>query len=241
MRRVQLALLLGMGLSLAVTAGADPMYLKVGAAKTDGTVSFTLHYTPTGESYAVQAYVPLSVDKAQTVAAAVAAADPTGTWQGTASGTQLSFQHLVDGVWGAVDTITDLVDTTGAGSKLSTTGNVVDFVLNIAPDASATGVDATDAPSFVSVSLTDTLTWTQAIQPGQTAADLLDGFQAFLQSEAGEGVLVTRLSPNELKATLLYDSSQMNWEITDTGLQPAAKGAGVSTDQPAGLIDRRRK
>jgi hypothetical protein len=242
--RKALFLVLGLLVSVAVPASAGPMTLKLGAAKNAGLVQFTLHHAVTGESHAVEAYVDGVMDaapKAQVVADAVAASDASGTWRAVASGAELTFEHRVALLWLAVDTVSDLVDTTGAGSKLSTSGNVVDFTLDIDPEATATGVDALDAPSFITVSLTDTLAWTRPIQVGQNASDLLDQFETFLRSEAGEGVLVVRQSPNELLVTLLYDSSQMNWEITDTGLQPLAKAGGVSTDWPAGLIDRRRK
>jgi hypothetical protein len=242
--RKGLFLLAGLLVAAAAPASAGPMSLKVGAAKVQGVVQFVLHHAATGDSHQVQVSIPSPEDaqpKAAAVAAAVAALDATGTWQGTVTSTGLTFQHLVNLVWVDVDTITDLVDTTGSGSKLSTIGTVVDFTLDIDPDAVATGVDAVDAPSIVTVTLTDTLTWTVAVQPGQTAADLLDQFEAFLGAEAGEGVLFVRTSPSAMQITLLYDSSQMNWQITDTGLQPVAKAGGISTDWPAGLIDRRRK
>jgi hypothetical protein len=242
-QRKSLFFILGLLFAVAVPAGAGPMSLKVGAAKTAGVVSFTLHHTASGDSYAVQASIAGPLDagpKAQAVASAVAD-DVTASWRAVVAPTGVAFQHRVDLTWLDVDNISDLVDTTGSGSKLSTTGNVVDFTLDIDPDAMATGLDAQDAPSFVTVSLTDTLSWTLAIQYGQTAPDLLDRFELFLRSEAGEGVLAVRQSPNELRITLLYDSSQMNWQITDTGLQPAAKGGGYSTDWPIGSVDRRRR
>jgi hypothetical protein len=242
--RKALFFMLGLLVSVAVPASAGPMRLKVGAAKNAGVVQFALHHAVTGESHVVEAYVASALDaapKAQAVADAVAATDASGTWRAVASGAELTFEHQVGLIWLAVDTVTDLVDTTGAGSKLSTSGNVVDFTLDIDPEATATGVDAVDSPSFITVSLTDTLAWTRPIQVGQSASNLLDQFESFLRSEAGEGILVVRESPNQLQVTLLYDSSPMNWEITDTGLQPLAKGGGYSTDWPAGLIDRGRK
>jgi hypothetical protein len=242
--RKGLFLTLGLLVAIAAPASAGPMCLKVGSATSEGVIRFALHHAASGDSHQVEVSIPGPLDaqpKATAVAEAVAALDASGTWRSTVTSTGLTFQHLVDLVWADVDTISDLVDTTGSGSKLSTNGNVVDFTLDIDPEAMASGVDAIDAPSIVTVTLTDTLTWTRAVQYGQTAADLLDQFEAFLREEAGEGVLVVRQSPSAMQITLLYDSSQMNWQITDTGLQPAAKAGGYSTDWPAGLIDRRRK
>jgi hypothetical protein len=242
--RKGLFLALGLVVASAIPASAGPMELKVGAAKSEGVIRFALHHAATGDSHQVEVSIPGPLDaqpKSVAVAAAVAALDASSTWQATVTSTGLTFQHLVNLAWVDVDTISDLVDTTGSGSKLSTTGNVVDFTLDIDPEAMASGVDAIDSPSIITVTLTDTLTWTSAIQYGQTATDLLDQFEAFLRAEAGEGVLVVRQSPSAMQITLLYDSSQMNWQITDTGLQPAAKASGISTDWPAGLIDRRRK
>lgn len=242
--RKGLFLMLGLLVAAAAPASAGPVRLKVGAAKTAGVVQFALHHAATGDSFQVEVRIPGPLDaqsKATAVGAAVADTDPTGTWRAIVDSSQLTFQHLVSLAWVDVDSISGLVDTTGSGSKLSTNGTVVDFTLDIDPEATASGVDAIDAPSIITVTLTDTLTWTSPIQYGQTAADLLDQFEAFLRSEAGEGVLVVRQSPSTMQITLLYDSSQMNWQITDTGLQPVTKAAGYSTDWPAGLIDRRRK
>jgi hypothetical protein len=242
--RKGLFLALGLVVAIAVPASAGPMKLKLGAAKSGGVVRFALHHAATGDSHQVEVSIPGTLDalpKTTAVATAVAALDATSTWRATVTSTGLTFQHLVNLVWVDVDTISDLVDTTGSGSKLSTNGTVVDFTVDIDPEAMASGVDAIDSPSIITVTLTDTLTWTRSIQYGQTAADLLDQFEAFLREEAGEGVLVVRTSPSAMQITLLYDSSQMNWQVTDTGLQPAAKASGISTDWPAGLIDRRRK
>jgi len=237
-------LTVGLLAAIAAPASAGPVSLRIGAAKTAGLVRFTLHHAATGDSQTVEVSIPGPLDaqpKAAAVGDAVAATDATSTWRAIVSGNQLTFAHLVSLAWLDVDSITDLVDTTGSGSRLSTSGTVVDFTLDIDPEAMASGVDALEAPSIITVTLTDTLTWTSTIQYGQTAVDLLDKFEAFLRSEAGEGVLVVRQSPSTMQITLLYDSSQMNWQITDTGLQPAAKAGGYSTDWPAGLIDRRRK
>jgi hypothetical protein len=95
-------------------------------------------------------------------------------------------------------------------------------------------------PSFITVSVTDTLTWTQALQGGETAQTLLDTFEAFLAAEAGEGVEVVRTSLSTLTVVLHYEESHLNWQVTDLGLESSAMGEGVRLDDQAMLIRRGR-
>lgn len=235
----------------AATLGAEPIRLRIGAATTDGSVRFTLSApAPAGEAEpspgeepeTVSFDVPIAAgtpasEKAEAIRAAVAA-DPSGRWSAHVSGAALEFQYLSGEVWVDVEALTDLSDTTGGGTQLATRGSAVAIQIHVNPDAVATGVDATGAPSFFTVSLTDTLAWTHAIQPGETVTILLDALQAFIEAQGSEGVQVVRDSPNGLSIQLFYAESQVNWQLTDTGLQPGTWGKAHRFDHDAGLIDR---
>jgi len=88
------------------------------------------------------------------------------------------------------------------------------------------------------VSLTDTLAWTHAIQTGASATILLDALQAFIEAQGSEGVQVVRDSPSGLSIQLFYTESQVNWQLTDTGLQAGVHGKARRFEHDAGLIDR---
>jgi hypothetical protein len=226
-------------LALAPAAQANPLTLKVGDATVAGAVGFTLMTTSTGESLRVDLALgpAMASDKAIELANAVVVQDTTGTWSAAAVGAELTFQHLmVDGVWYPVDSITNISDTTGGGTVLETSGAVVDFNLGIDPSAVASGVNASGHPSYITVSITATLAWTYAIQPGDTPQHILDLLQAFLVGQATAGVTVSRPSPTTIGIQLSYNISTLNWTLTDTGLQAAATGGGAIP--PAGVIDR---
>jgi hypothetical protein len=215
--------------------------LKVGPAVLPGLVSFTIGLTETGESLEVEAFIDLpmsAAEKAEQVALAVAAADPSEGWRALADGGGLTFQRLVGETWKNVDSVSSFLDTTGAGIRLKTVERAAAYKLKFAPDSVASGVDAQGRPSFITVSLTDTLTWTMALDAGQTAADVLDSFTAFLAEEAGEGVEVFRDSESTVVLQLRYEVSHLNWQITDTGLEAKLKGTGSRIEINAMLIRR---
>lgn len=223
------------------TKTGNAVELKVGPAHVAGIVSFTLGTSVNGDSLAVEAVIPEGMgasEKAGAVAAAVASADPTGSWQASGSDGTLTFLHLVGEVWEPVDLISSFSDTTGAGTKVES--SAVAFTLSMDETAAAVGYDAMGEPSFITVSVTDTLAWTRALQGGETPQALLDGFEAFLAAEAGEGVEVIRDSAASLTLVLYYEESHVNWQVTDLGLEAGAKGEAVSLDDPAMLIRRGR-
>jgi hypothetical protein len=218
----------------APLASSEALKMSVGQADVAGSVSFTLGAGEATLQVDV-ALEPMSAsDKAAALSAAVTAQDPSGTWRGVATGAALAFEHAVDGVFQEADSISNMSDSTGAGTRLAKTGSVVKFKLKLDEGAIATGLDAAGAPSFITVSITDTMAWTHTIQVGETAVQLVDQFYAFLLDQAGAGVLVTQTAPTTLEIELSYETSSLNWQITDTGLGPSAKGGG----QDAGVIDR---
>jgi hypothetical protein len=233
----------------AVAAHADPLKVKVGAASNQGEVSFTLSVSASegydGESVAVNvsiADVMTAQDKVGAIASAVDNAEPVGTWRAVsvAGATSMSFEHLVGDTWVAVDSVNNLVDTTGAGTQLQTQNQVVDFSLDIHPEAVAAGTDANGGPSFTSVSVTNTLTFTRANQAGDTAETLVGAFEAFLIEQQAEGVTVERTSATSLKITLDGTStSALNLQVTDVGLlSSATAGARVIVGLGGQVIDR---
>jgi hypothetical protein len=122
----------------AAVAQADPLKVKIGAASTQGEVSFTLSVAPPqgsmlgGESVDVTAYIngaTSAQSKVAAIANAVGNAGASGMWRAVsaAGSTLVTFEHLVGETWTAVDSITNLVDSTGAGTQIQTTNNVVDF------------------------------------------------------------------------------------------------------------------
>lgn len=240
-----LLLLAFVGAAGAATPSATPVNaveLKVGAASSTGFVSFTLQTSVNGDSVSVETVVdqaPLDASqKATLVIAAVANADPN--WRATASGGTLTFEHFVGETWQNVDVVSNFTDTTGAGTKLKAEDTAVAFTLSIDEGAVAVGYDAMGDPSFITVSVTDTLAWTKSLQGGEAPSDILDAFQAFLAGEAGQGVSVVRNSPLSLTVVLHYEESHVNWQVTDLGLQSASKGEAVRLDDQAMLIRRGR-
>jgi len=238
------AMLLTISGRAAAAPAAKPVELKVGPAHVPGIVSFTLSTSVNGDSVVVEAVVdsaPLgAAEKGAVVAAAVAAADPTGTWAASGTAGTLAFHHLVGEVWQKVDVVSNYTDTTGAGTKLKATDSAVAFTLSMDETAAAVGYDAMGEPSYITVSVTDTLAWTRALEGGETAATLLDAFQAFLVAEAGEGVQVVRNSPSSLSVILRYEESAVNWQVTDLGLESASKGEAAKLDDVGKLIRRGR-
>ena len=233
----------------AAVAHADPLKVKVGAASNQGEVSFTLSVSAS-EGYD-GASVNLSVsiadvmsaqDKVGAITNAVANAEPAGTWRAVsvAGATSMSFEHLVGDLWVAVDSVTGLNDTTGAGTQLQTTNQVVDFTLDINPDAVAAGTNAAGGASFTSVAVTNTLTFTRANQPGDTAETLVNAFHAFLVDQQPEGVTVERTGATSLRITLDGTStSALNLQVTDVGLLASATASARVTPVVAGqVIDR---
>lgn len=221
--------------ALTGVASAEGLKLSVGPADVEGVVRFTLNAHEEALTVEVAAAAMSATDKASAMRDAVAAQDPSAAWRADATGTSLTFEHLVGEEWQPIDTISDISDTTGGGAQLTSLGAAVAFNLNIAEDAIATGLDADGKPAFITVSVTDTLTWTHAISAGDTPEQLMDLFQAFLQDQAGEGVLLARPTATAIAVQLAYETSALNWQVTDTGLKPGAK-AGGTTD--AGVIDR---
>ena len=196
-----------------------------------------------GDSLAVEAVVsePMgAAAKGAVVAEAVANADPTGTWQAANNGGKLTFFHVVGEAWVNADVITGFSDTTGSGTKVKSSDSAVSFTLTMDEAAAAVGYDGMGDPSFITVTVSDTLTWTRALQGGETPQVLLDAFEAFLASEAGEGVAVTRNSASSLRVLLHYEDSQVNWQITDLGLESSSKGEALRVDDGGMLIRRGR-
>jgi hypothetical protein len=215
----------------------------VGPALTAGIVSFVLGVSSNGDSLAVEAVVSeamLATSKGALVAEAVANADPTGAWHASNDAGKLTFLHQVGEAWVNVDVITDFSDTTGSGTKVTSSDTAVAFTLTLDEAAVAVGYDGMGEPSFITVTVTDTLTWTRALQGGETPQGLLDAFASFLASEAGEGVAVTRNSVSSLTVLLHYEDSQVNWQVTDLGLEFASKGEAVRVDDGGMLIRRGR-
>jgi hypothetical protein len=238
------SLLLAFTGSAAAQTESKPVEIKVGPADVAGVVSFVLSTSSSGDVLAVEAVVdtvPLSAaDKGAVVAAAVAAADPTGTWAATGEAGTLSFYHLVGEAWEMVDVISNFSDTTGAGTKVESTDSAVSFTLSMDETAVAVGYDAMGEPSYVTVSVTDTLAWTKALQGGETASSLLDSFQAFLVGEAGQGVEVVRNSAGSLTIILRYEESAVNWQVTDLGLESGSTGEAAQIGYQGMLIRRGR-
>jgi hypothetical protein len=219
----------------------EPVELKVGPALTAGLVSFVLGVNGIGDTVAVEAMVsePMgAAAKGVVVAEAVANADPTGAWQATNNDGRLTFLHLVGDTWVNADVITGFSDTTGSGTKVQSSDSAVAFTLTMDETAVAVGYDGMGDPSFITVTVTDTLTWTRALQGGETPEVLLDAFEAFLASEAGEGVAVTRNSGSSLTVLLHYEDSQVNWQVTDLGLESSSQGEALQVDDGAMLIRR---
>jgi hypothetical protein len=235
----------------AAVAHAEPLKVKTGAASNPGDVSFTLTVTPPEGSDADGASVTIAApiagamsaqEKVVAITDAVGNAGAAGTWRAVSAvgATSMSFEHLVGDSWTAVDSITNLIDTTGAGTQLQTQNQVVDFSFDIHPDAVAVGADAQGMPSFTTVSVTNTLTFTRANQPGDTAEGLVSAFEAFLIEQQPEGVTVERTGPTSLKITLDGTStSAINLQVTDAGLlDKATAGATVSSAAFGQVIDR---
>jgi len=234
----------------AAVAQADPLKVQIGAASNQGEVSFTLSVT-TAEGLAsvtdtvtVTAYIADAMSAQSKVLAiheAVANSGEWGTWRAVSGegATSMSFEHLVGEAWVAVDSVTNLVDTTGAGTQLQTKDQVVDFTLDINPDAVAFGVDAEGGPSFTTVSVTNTLTFTRANQPGDTGETLVSAFEAFLVEQQAEGVAVERTGATSLKITLAATSiSALNLQVTDVGLLSNATASAVIEGIAGQVIDR---
>jgi len=230
--------------SVAV-AQAEPLKLKTGTGSGPGQVSFTLSATTTSvdplsgdtvsstESADVVAYADGALTasaKAALVAQAVESSGEYGTWRAVpVSATVLAFEHLVGDAWVPSGSISSLLDTTGSGTQLYTSDPLVAFSLDIDPFASATGFDEQGLPSFLTVSVTNSLTFTRAVQAGDTAEVLVNEFQAFLVAQQAEGVQVTRTGPTGLSVKLQGTTgAALNWQVTDTGLfQGATAGAVV--------------
>ena len=235
----------------AVVAQADPLKVKIGAAANQGEVSFTLSVAPPQGSLAGPETLSVAVsiadamsaqNKVAAIAAAVANTGEQGTWRAVsaAGSTSMTFEHLVGETWTPVDSITNLADTTGAGTQLQTANKVVDFQLEINPDAVAVGSNVQGGPSFTTVAVTNTLTFTRANQPGDTAQDVVSAFEAFLIEQEAEGVTVERTSATSLKITLDGSStSALNLQVTDVGLLTNATAGAVVNPGVAGqVIDR---
>jgi hypothetical protein len=243
--------------SVAV-AQAEPLKLKIGDGSTPGQVSFTLSATTTSvdplsgdtvsstESADVVAYAEgalTAADKAAIIAQAVENAGEYGTWRAVpVLTTVLAFEHMVGDAWVPAGSISNLLDTTGSGTQLYTSDQVVAFSLDIDPNAVAVGFDEQGLPSFLTVSVTNSLTFTRAVQPGDTAEVLVSEFEAFLVAQEAEGVQVTRTGPTSLSVQLEGTSgAALNWQVTDIGLLQAATAGAVvapSTILDAGLIER---
>jgi hypothetical protein len=211
-----------------VLAGAEPLKLKVGKGAAVGVVGLTLSHN--GETLRLD--VPMDAlsgpAKAEAVSAALASHPNGGNWRATATGAHLRFDHLVDGNWVEVDEILDVVDTTGAGTQLGIKDKVVNFTLTFSPNATATGVDSTNLPSFITITVTDSLSWTQSVQAGDTAETLFNTFEAYMAELGEEGVEVTRLNAHTLKLRVAKSIAAFNWQVTDTGLLfGGIEGAGV--------------
>jgi hypothetical protein len=243
--------------SVAV-AQAEPLKLKVGSGAGQGQVSFTLSATTnsvdpvlgntlsTTDSADVTVYadgVLTASAKAALIAGAVGNAGEYGTWRAVqVTSTVLAFEHMVGDLWVPATAISSLVDTTGSGTQLATPESQVVFNLGIDPSAVAIGFDELGAPSFLTVSVTNSLTFIRAIQPGDTADVLVSEFQAFLAAQQAEGVQVTRTSPTSLSLTMAGTSgAALNWQVTDLGLTQSASAEAVvapNTLLDSGLIER---
>ena len=230
------------GAATTAPAPVAAVEVKVGPASSTGFVSFTLQTSVNGDSVSVETVIdtaPLDASqKAARVVAAVAHRDPT--WRGAAAVSTLTFQHLVGSTWQNVDIVSNFTDTTGGGTKLKAEETSVAFTLSIDEYAAAVGYDALGDPSFITVSVTDTLTWTRSLSGGDGPQVILNAFQAFLAAEAGPGVSVVRNSPFSLTVVLHYAESHVNWQVTDLGLQSSSKGEAVRLDDSATLIRRTR-
>ena len=254
--RKTLVLIMVLVASVAV-AQAEPLKLKTGAGSGPGQVSFTLSATTTSvdplsgatvgstESVDVVAYAEGALTasaKAALISQAVENSGEYGTWRTVpVSATVLSFEHLVGDAWVPAGSISSLLDATGSGTQLYTSDHVVAFSLDIDPFAAATGFDEQGLPSFLTVSVTNSLTFTRAVQPGDTADVLVSEFQAFLVAQQAEGVQVTRTGPNSLSVELQGTSGgALNWQVTDVGLmQVATAGAVVApTILDSNVIDK---
>jgi len=229
--------------SVAV-AQAEPLKLKTGAGSGPGQVSFTLSATTTSvdplsgatvsstESADVVAYAEVALTasaKAALVSQAVENAGEFGTWRAVpVSATVVAFEHLVGDGWVPAGSISSLLDTTGSGTQLYTSDQLVAFSLDIDPFAAATGFDEQGLPSFLTVSVTNSLTFTRAVQAGDTAEVLVNEFQAFLVAQQAEGVQVTRTGPTSLSVKLQGTSgAALNCQVTDTGLSQGATAGAV--------------
>jgi hypothetical protein len=234
-----LALLLAAGAAQAgflpppPPVAAAPLKLKVGDATVFGGVGFTLMTTSNGDTLRVDLAIGpmMASDKAIALQQVIATLDPLGTWKAVTSAAELTFQHQIGGTWQTVDSISNITDTTGGGTVLETSGAAVDFHIDIDPTAVASGTNAMGNPSFLTVSLTDTITWTYAVQPGDTAQSVLDLLQAYLATQGGAGVTVSRPSLTTIAIRLQYNISSLNWNLTDTGLLSLSPTV-------AGVIDR---
>ncbi len=218
--------------ALALPAQGQPLELKVGRADVAGEVNLALVQ---GEASLVLS-VPLEPMSAQQKSAALAQAvanDPSGVWRAVADGASITFQHLTDGEWQDVDAVREVSDGTGSGTQLSAAGTLSRFTIELPADVAASGLDALGKPAVFTVTMTDTLTFTHALQAGETAEQVFDQLQAFLLEEAGAGVEVTRPGPASLVLGLSYAQAAFNWQVNDTALRPKASG---ETD--AGVIHR---
>jgi hypothetical protein len=233
-------------------AQADPLKLKIGAAGGAGEVSFTLvaqtvaaDTTAVVESVQVTAAVAGAMaaqDKAALVRDAVAKAEVAGTWRAVSAsvGVAMSFEHFMEGTWVPVGSINNLVDTTGSGTQLRAKDQVAGFSLDLDPWSSASGFDAMGGPSFITIAVTNTLTFTRAIQPGDGPEMLVDEFQNFLVAQEAEGIMIARTSPTALAIALdASTEAVLTWQITDTGLMSLATASAVVGDVDTGrMIDR---
>jgi hypothetical protein len=230
MKKLRLIALSSALWSVASIAQAEALKLKVGAAATSGAIGFTL--TSDGESSHFDvALEPMPAPaKATAVQDAVATQDASGSWRANATGAALTFEHLVDGVWQNVDSISSVQDTTGAGSQIATKDGVLVFNLNLLQNAVATGLDRVGSPSFVTISVTNSLAWTRALQAGDTPESVLDLFAAFLAEQGEDTVQVVRVTPTVIVLRQTGDGSlSLSWQITDTGLLAEAS---------MGVVDR---
>ena len=236
-----LALGVGSVHAQAADEGTTPVELKVGPAHAAGIVSFVLGVSSNGDSLAVEAVVGEAMDassKGALVAEAVANADPTGGWQASNNAGRLTFVHLVGEAWANVDVITGFSDTTGSGTKVKSSDTAVAFTIAMDEAAAAVGYDGMGEPSFITVTVTDTLTWTRALQGGETPrgpAGCLPGVPGL---RGGRGRRVTRNSASSLTVLLHYEDSQVNWQATDLGLESSLKGEAARVDDGAMLIRR---
>jgi len=219
-----------------------PVELKVGPALSAGIVSFELASLSNGDTLAVEVVIPGKMtanDKGNRIVAAVAAADPTGSWLAVNVLGKLTFTHVALGNLLTVDAIAKVNDTTGSGTKVTADETAVSFTLTLDPASVAVGYDGMGEPSYITVTVTDTLTWTRALQGGETPQMLLDALQEFLATEAGNGVVVSRTSESSISVVLRYEESAVNWQVTDLGLSGATGEAVRISD--GGMLIRRGK